>query len=252
MRLLSICSPSLLLALTYAQDELGSLIDEATILSISGDYNLADPQGFAAAREVLLILSKDVETEEASGFNPSGVGAEDPVEIDAANAGVATETARVAGSDVKSNSDLTIATESSRPRSLASAASSRSSTHDAPDLSRVDVFDDLSVEGKKAQLCQMFTSLKPIDIDLALKKLNGDASLAIDELLNLQWLEETGQRVKGVDGFYVSDGEPTGKKKKNKKKKKKLNGSSSQMPTSPIVLEQNLSVDEEHNGEYFT
>ena len=212
---------------------------------------MADPQEFTAVREVLLTLSKDVEAEEATGFNPSGIGAEQPVEIDAANAGVGAEAARVAGSDVKSNSDLTIATNSSQSRSLASATSSKSSARDTPDLFRVDVFDDLSIEEKKAQLGQMFTSLKPIDIDLALKKLNGDASLAIDELLNLQWLEETGQRVKGIDGFYAPDGEATGKKKKGKKKKKAPSGSAPRTPTSPVAAKQNLFVDEEHNGKCF-
>lgn len=218
-------------------------------MSISSDYNLADPEEFAAAREVLRTLSENVVAEEATGFNPSGIGVDDPGDIDATSIGAA----KVGESDVKSNSDLTVATESSQPLSLASAISSasKSSAHDAPELFRVDVFDDLSDRDKEGQLCQMFTSLKPIDISLALKKRNGDASLAIDELLNLQLLEESGQRLKGIDGFCVPDGEPVGKKKKGKKKKKAHKGSLVQSPTSPVAPEQVFSVDEEHDGKRF-
>lgn len=222
-----------------------------TILSISSDYDLTKPQEFAAAREVLLTISKNVEAEEATGFNPSGLGVDDVVDINAANSGVDADAANVAEGDIKSNSGLTTTTESSQPLSLSSATSSKSSGQETPDLFQINVFDTLSDEDKEKQLAQMFTSLKPIDIRLTLKKLRGDASLAMDELLNLQWLEETGQRPKGVDAFYVSDGEPSSKKKKAKKKKKGAKALASPEPKSPGVLEQNVFIDGEHESRCF-
>ncbi|CAJ2505274.1 Uu.00g126680.m01.CDS01 [Anthostomella pinea] len=201
-------------------DELCSLLDEATILSISSDYDLQDPQEFAAARDVLLAISKDVVAEEATGFNPSGVGLDGLVDIDKSNQG-ASEAAHAADSDIKSSDGFTTTTESSQPKSHVSAASSKTSTQESPGNIRVVVFDGLSDEEKERQLCAMFVSLKPIDVRLALQKCKGDASFAIDELLNLQWLEQAGQRPKGIDGFYVSDDDVPNRKKKGRKKKRK-------------------------------
>ncbi|RYP92877.1 hypothetical protein DL770_001048 [Monosporascus sp. CRB-9-2] len=228
--------------------ELGSLLDEVTILSITGDYDLTNPQEFAAAREVLLTISKDVEAEEATGFTPSGLGANDVVDINASNSGVGSDpTANVIESDIKSNSGFTTTTESSQPLSLASGTSSKTSTQETPALLHINFFDGLSAEEKEGQLCQMFKSLKPVDVKLALKKFKGDADLAIDELLNLQWLEETGQRVKGVDAFYVSDEEAPGKKKKAKKKKKVPKERSCREPLSPGGTGRKNVADEKHD-----
>ncbi|RYP64306.1 hypothetical protein DL769_006721 [Monosporascus sp. CRB-8-3] len=229
-------------------DELCSLLDEVTILSITSDYDLTNPQEFAAAREVLLTISKDVEAEEATGFNPSGLGVNDVVDINAPNSGVGSDaTTNLVESDIKSNSGLTTTTESSQPLSSASGTSTGMSSRETPALLHISIFDGLSAEEKESQLCKMFKSLKPIDVKLALKKFKGDADLAIDELLNLQWLEETGLRVKGVDGFYVSDEEAPGKKKKAKKKKKAPKGRSRREPLSPGGTEQKNVADERHD-----
>ncbi|KAI0026174.1 hypothetical protein F4780DRAFT_774369 [Xylariomycetidae sp. FL0641] len=222
-------------------DELSSLLDEATILSISSDYNLDDPEEFAAARHVLLTISKDVEAEEATGFNPSGIGLNQAVDIDATNQGTSAEPFHASGNDVKSSSGLTTPTENSHSKSLASGTSSKSSTYDESGSLHVNVFDGLSDEEKERQLASMFVSLKPIDIKLALQKCKSDASLAIDELLNLQLLEQTGQRPKGIDGFYVSDDDHTPKTKKGRKKKKKTKV---QKSASPKTSESTDGLDE--------
>ncbi|KAI0899181.1 hypothetical protein F4806DRAFT_456928 [Annulohypoxylon nitens] len=189
-------------------DELRSLLDEATILSISSDYNLEDPEEFAAARQVLLTISRDVVAEEATGFNPSGLGPD-------------ADATGTTSSDAKSVGGFTATTENSTPPSLVSSGSSKASSGGTPGLLHIDIFDSLTEGEKELQLSEMFVSLKPIDVKLALQKSKGDASLAMDELLNLQWLEQTGQRPKGVDGFYVSDDDNVGSKKKKKGKKKK-------------------------------
>ncbi|KAI1484336.1 hypothetical protein F5X96DRAFT_664790 [Biscogniauxia mediterranea] len=207
-------------------DELCSLLDEATILSITSDYNLQDAEEFAAARQVLLTISKDVEAEEATGFNPSGIGADDPIGSNRSSQGAG----RRSGLS-ESNDGLTVTTESSRSESFVSARSSQTSSPVNPGIIHVGIFDGLSDEEKENQLISMFVSLKPIDIKLTLEKCKGDASLAIDELLNLQWLEQTGQRPKGVDGFFVSDDDTApSKKKKGKKKKTKF----AKVATTPL------------------
>ncbi|KAK7975959.1 hypothetical protein PG989_014422 [Apiospora arundinis] len=200
-------------------DELCSLLDESTILSICSDFHLDDPEQFQLARGILLSISRDVEAEEATGFNPSGIGADDVVDINKLNLDDADEIAAAAvESDVKSSDGLTTTTESSQAQSLFSGSSSKASTIDASETFRVGVFDGLKDSEKEEQLLSMFTSLKPVDIRLALRKNKGDASLAIDHLLNIQLLEQTGERVKGVDGFYTPDETAPQRKRKGKKK----------------------------------
>ncbi|KAK8097979.1 uncharacterized protein PG998_013465, partial [Apiospora kogelbergensis] len=172
------------------------------------DFHLNDPEQFQLAREILLSISRDVEAEEATGFNPSGIGADELVDINKLNLDDADEAAAaVVGSDVKSSDGLTTTTESSQTQSLFSASSSKASTSDALETFRVGVFDGLKDSEKEEQLLSMFTSLKPVDVRLALKKNKGDASLAIDHLLNIEWLEQTGQRIKGVDDCPPTEAE---------------------------------------------
>ncbi|KAI1827265.1 hypothetical protein F4861DRAFT_400452 [Xylaria intraflava] len=205
-------------------DELCSLLDETTILSISSDYDLRTPAGFAAAREVLLAISKDVEAEEATGFNPSGFGGDDLADISPSNEDADSEAIRTIEGDLKSNDGLTTTTESSRSRSVFSGSSSKTSSQDSPIILHISALDDLSDEQKERELASMFVSLTPADIKLALQKVNGDADLAMDELLNIQWLEQTGQRPKGVDAFYVSDDDvPKGRGKGKGKRKGRKN-----------------------------
>lgn len=199
-------------------DELGSLIDEPTILSICSDYDLTNPQEFAAARDVLLSISQTVEAEEATGFNPSGLGANGVIDINTPSQNEFGDARNVAEIDLKSNHGLTMATERSQPLSHGSSNSSKTSIQETPELFRVDVFDTLSEEGKEAALAEMFTSLKLLDVKFALKKAKGDASLALDELLNTELLEQTGQRLKGIDGFFRPDETVPSKKRKGKKK----------------------------------
>lgn len=121
---------------------------------------------------------------------------------------------------MKSAGGFTTTTESSVPPSLSSSGSSTTASGDTPDLVHVGIFDGLSDGEKEKNLSEMFVELKPIDIKKALEKSKGDASLAMDELLNLQWLEHTGQRPKGIDGFFVDESHSPNKKKRRKKKGK--------------------------------
>lgn len=68
-----------------------------------------------------------------------------------------------------------------------------------------------------AQLREMFPSLKEIDFTTTVDSHGGDLERAIEELQNLQYLEETGQRLKGIDGFFSTD--EHGRKPRRGKKK---------------------------------
>ncbi|KAI1424041.1 hypothetical protein F5Y12DRAFT_493956 [Xylaria sp. FL1777] len=231
-------------------DELCSLLDEATILSISSDYDLKKPKEFAAAREVLLAISKDVAAEEATGFNPSGFGGHDST---------SSEAIRGMEGDLKSNDGQisTAESSSSYSRNTLSSSPPQTSKWEVPGIIHVSALDDLTNQEKVAQLAAMFVSLKQIDIRMALQKAKGDANLAMDELLNLQLLEQTGQRPKGVDGFYVSDDDaPKGRKKGRRKKNKVTKSaasrsadmatSSEESPQDGVVDNDNISFISDH------
>ncbi|KAF2971025.1 hypothetical protein GQX73_g2590 [Xylaria multiplex] len=211
--------------LSGRMDELCSVLDQATILSISSDYDLGKPEEFAAAREVLLAISKDVAAEEATGFNPSGFGGDDFAGLSLPDESTGSEGMPRPDGDLKSNDGLTTTTESSsshsNSRGALSSSSSQASARGTPGVIHVSILDGLTNEDKVRQLAAMFVSLKHIDVKLALQKAKGNADLAIDELLNLQLLEQTGERPKGVDGFYVSDDDIHTLNKKERRKKKK-------------------------------
>ncbi|KAI1768527.1 hypothetical protein GGR53DRAFT_477179 [Hypoxylon sp. FL1150] len=215
-------------------NEFRSLLDEGLILSISNDYNLQDASDFAVARNILLALSQCVEDEEASGFNPSGFGGDDVAGLSALNLGDDVEETGIAGSDVKSSSDFTITTD---PSTSTSSGSSKAASGDSSlSPAHVGIFDGLSDGEKEQSLSQMFVELKLIDIRRALEKVKGDASLAMDELLNLQWLESEGHRPRGIDGFFVDEDHAPGKKKRGKKKNKgKGRAAKVSSPGSPVV-----------------
>ncbi|KAI0152709.1 hypothetical protein GGR57DRAFT_470066, partial [Xylariaceae sp. FL1272] len=230
-------------------DELCSFLDETTILSISSDFDLKDPEGFKTARDILRSLSASVEAEEATGFNPSGISGEDLAGISSSHHDPNSDSPATVEGDLKSIDGLTSTTETSNSQSLVSAPSSKASSHGKSDVIHVSVLDGLSIEEKERQLADMFASLKLIDVKLALKKAKGDADIAMDELLNLQWLEQTGQRPKGIDGFYVSDGEVAPSKKKKGRKKKKNAKTASPKSPSPDKSNSSESLEDTRRDE---
>jgi hypothetical protein len=145
---------------------------------------------------------------------------------------------------VKSSDGLTTTTEDSRSYSpsVLSGTSSKASVPENLGLVHVNAFDNLTDDEKERQLAALFVNLKPVDIRLTLQKTKGNIDLAMDALLNIQFLDETGQRPKGVDGFFVSDDEgpkePKGKKKGRKRTYKPLkltDASKVEAPKSPDI-----------------
>lgn len=86
-------------------------------------------------------------------------------------------------------------------------------------MPRLTTFNNESEEDKVLQLQCLFPELKEYDIKHSLKRANGDFQAALDDLLNIQYLQSTGQQLKGVEGFFQPD-EEIGKKKRNKRKGK--------------------------------
>ncbi|KAM3460129.1 hypothetical protein NHJ6243_006175 [Beauveria neobassiana] len=168
-----------------------TLLDESLVTAIASDYELHKKSGFAAATEVLRSLSQDVPAEEVSGFNPSGVSGFQDAE----------------SQDTPDTQTVTSATSISQHASgkQESNSTSSSSTSDAADATwvapRVTSFNNGSIEDKSLQLLAMFPEMKVFDVKYALKKCNNDFQSALDHLLNMQYLEETGQQTKGIDGF---------------------------------------------------
>lgn len=87
----------------------------------------------------------------------------------------------------------------------------------------------------------MFCDLKPYDVKYALTKNNGDFQPALDDLLNLQYLQATGQQSKGIDGFFTGDDDAPSKSKRKKKGKGR----------GVLQASKNTNLDEKMLGEYF-
>ena len=80
----------------------------------------------------------------------------------------------------------------------------------------LDSLDDAS---KEAVLIETFPGIRPFDIKWTLNKCKGKASLAIDELLNQVFLEDSGHRRQRIEAFSESELPPRPRKGKGKKKR---------------------------------
>ncbi|KAG6041725.1 hypothetical protein E4U41_002590 [Claviceps citrina] len=189
-------------------DSFHTFLDEALIVAIAGDFDLRDPSAYKEAQSTLQDVAQSVPSEEASGFNPSGIllaAAEENVETSTTSASY--------------NASQACATDKS-------STDASSCVPDSPRQGpRLTSFNQDSEEDKVLVLQGMFAELKPYDVSYALRKADGDFQTALDDLLNIQYLQSTGQQMKGVDGFFVADAITNpGTRKKNKRKKKKKKG----------------------------
>jgi len=165
------------------------LIDESTILAIIGDYDEAE-----SARAVLSQIAQNVVIEESTGFNPTG---------DQEAGSLSDVDGRVF-----SDGGVTTTTQSSHSEASDSRLSAKSIAAATP-----IPYSALTPEEIESSLAEIFPTLKPIDIRLALKAVSGDFDRAFDELTNVAYLEETGQRQRGVDAFFQEHGQGYKKRK---------------------------------------
>lgn len=164
-----------------------------------------------AARAILDALKTSAEVEEASGFDPSGSGNSKDVAVgyDGAHDG-----AQLHSDEVFTGTSTTDLTGHFSAFMLDDGSDGYDKGIDA-----------LSLDEKTALLKEMFASLKPYDVEFALKKQKGNFGAAFDDLLTQKFLAEEGgedeagcQSPRGVDGFAADEGLRRGKKGKGKKK----------------------------------
>ncbi|EGX95698.1 Smr domain protein [Cordyceps militaris CM01] len=218
-----------------------SLLDESLVTAVANDYELYTKSGFSAATEVLQSLSQDVPAEEDSGFNPSGVSGcpdgDSQGTRDTRTVTSATSTSQM----VSGNQDT--------------SSISSGSTPDLSDITwvepRVTSFNNDSVEDKILQLQAMFPKLKQFDVQYALKKCNNDFQAALEHLLNLQYLEETGQQTKGVDGFVQLEKPKKYKGKAKGRKRREPSPDTRSSVPAELIREANEQTDIGYIAERF-
>jgi hypothetical protein len=208
------------------------------VLAILSDFELKDPDQLNIAKETLEILKATVPDDEASGFDASGASGPH-ILIDGLEEAEDNESRSGSGQSAPGWTSQTDATSLSHEMSsldlegLEFTPNTVSTpTEESPDTSYTSQLDDLGEEEKETALMGIFPTLKPFDVKWTLKKYKGNASLAIDELMNESFLEENGIRHKGIDAFSESDilqrphkGKAKGKKKKGRMTEDDFTGS---------------------------
>lgn len=191
--------------LTTSQDAFRSLLDPALIAAIASDHDLKTSDGYETAESICHQIAQDVVPEEATGFNPSGI----PMLSDESG-----ET-----TNEQQSSSTSLSQVASPGRHV--ATSSTSDSYAAVDLPAPETdfsaLNQESEDSKLALLYSMFADLKEHRVNLALRKANGDFQIALDDLLNIQYLQSTGQQVKGIDGFFRVDDTPQRRGKKSRR-----------------------------------
>lgn len=217
-------------------------LDDATFLAIVSDYNLSSPTDRAEVCELLDMLASTAEVEEMTGFDPSGSsGPAATGQLNDANDKSDKSDSRDGSMPppaARSASRGQCSTVESEFYSLSTTEHS-SVTNSVANLSLVDdeettsqrleyternaeadahiaELDTMTTEDKEAMLIEMFRGLKKFDIEWTLKKYDGDFGRCVEELLNQTFLEETGGRHKGIEGFSGSSNK-TAQKKANRR-----------------------------------
>lgn len=188
-------------------NEFRPFLDESVILAILGDYDdLA--ANLETARSTLSFLAESAWVEESCDFNPSGV-ADNPVP---------SESQMDAQRDA---TDPSVFTDEER-------SVSPSMSDSAPEPLSAEVLDGLGLDVEEMPddeklpiLIAMFPEIKPFDISFELKRVSGDFDKALATLLNIQYLDETGQRQRGtIDAAFSPEQPSPARRKKGKKNKK--------------------------------
>ncbi|OAA62727.1 smr domain containing protein [Niveomyces insectorum RCEF 264] len=250
----------------------GEFIDESLIILFLRE------QGFAKARSTLAEIAEDVRREEASGFDPSGLqGARaagesphgDGVGGSASSSPASVIRAGGAGSSLAATStsdDCSYESGSQNASSSKDDGGSGNNSNNKNDKNggagvledRRAVANTLPADSASivATLMDAFPTLKESDVARALKESADDVDKASDILLNLEHLEQTGQRPKGIDAFFQPDDLPVSRGKwKKKKKQGNAPGSSPKNGRAAVPLDYTLAplqlddeVDENGHG----
>ncbi|KAF7892013.1 hypothetical protein EAF00_008315 [Botryotinia globosa] len=223
-------------------------LDNSTFRAIIADYDLSNKEQIEAARMVLDMIRKDAEIEEATGFDPSGTWGgtytnrgETSAEQNSQNGNSRNDDASTSSKSVPGWSSSTDDTSSRRTSSLDLLEGldfpGNEDSYKGTDFT--DSLEGMDVDSQEDFLLATFKTLKPFDVKYSLKKSKGNVNLAIEDLLNLSFLEETGSRRRGIEAFSESSASPKTRKQKGRRKGRKTEASesSSIADDSPLTAE---------------
>jgi Domain of unknown function (DUF1771) len=204
------------------------------VIAILSDYDLSNATELDAARQLLSALSSEVATEEATGFDPSGASGPNWFTNDLEIIRDRESVSEMSHHGWKSVTDDTSLSQELSVLDLEELQFSDNggitNTVGSPEKPFTSSIDALNAEGKEAALIAIFPALKPFDVQWTLKKCNGDAGLAIDELMTQSFLEESGSRHRGIEAF--SESELPSRRRKGKKNKRQ-GRKADDVPTGP-------------------
>lgn len=167
--------------LTGAQGEFSAWLDPSLMLAIINERDVVKEH--SDIRGLLSKLAESARAEQATGFDPSGLGCLAENEVGQTSDGFTTS-----GGNCLSTENATTVSEFSDSESPLF-------TH------RSDLTEDDKIGG----LLEIFPFVKKHTIRFLLKNCDGVIERAYDELLNRQYLTESGDLPKGIDGFYMPD-----------------------------------------------
>jgi len=127
-------------------------------------------------------LAESARAEQATGFDPSGLGCRAEIE------GQVFDDVGNSGNGVSSTENATTVSD-----------------YSDGEVPKFTYQFDLSEQEKIDNLRLIFPNFKDHTIRFILKQTGGDLERAFDQLLDRQYLEESGELPRGVDGFYVPD-----------------------------------------------
>ncbi|TGO34205.1 hypothetical protein BHYA_0207g00030 [Botrytis hyacinthi] len=220
-------------------------LDNSTFRAIIADYDLSNKEQIETARMVLDMIRKDAEFEEATGFDPSGTWGgtytnrgETSAEQNSQNGNSRNDDASTSSKSVPGWSSSTDDTLSWRTSSLDLLEGldfpGNEDTYKGTDFT--DSLEGMDVDSQEDFLLATFKTLKPFDVKYSLKKSKGNVNLAIEDLLNLSFLEETGSRRRGIEAFSESSASPKTRKQKGKRKGRKTEASESSSIADDLPL----------------
>ena len=188
-------------------DEFATQLDESLILAIAYDRDIVEH--FEDIRNDLLPLAESATAEEATGFDPSGLG-------------------HLSDLDASPNGTL-----QSKSTDVATTVSETSADLDSPAVFTSQT--ELSDTDKVTNL-QMIFNFEEHTIRFILKQCDSDLERAFDELLNRQYLDESGELLKGVDGFANSNGAASAGQNRRRRQ-----GAQQKAARTPLLVDYSVS-----------
>ncbi|KAL7782113.1 hypothetical protein V8C37DRAFT_398020 [Trichoderma ceciliae] len=172
-------------------DSFHSVLDESLIVAIASDYDLYAHTGYDEACAILESLAQNATTEQANGFNPSGVYR---MSEDEHTRGIDMKapTAQFSqGGNAKQGQE-----SNSKNNGGASSRIIANITHPDGESSKFDM-----LESDVLQLQNLFPDLQRFDVRHALIEANGVVATALDSLLSVQYVQSTSHRMTSSEGL---------------------------------------------------